>query len=69
MTVPQLPLPALQLAGPETVTPVPALQVTLEAAVWPVLPTVQVRVAADVVGAEVEHDVRVRVGVVLTVIE
>ncbi len=69
MTVPQLPFPALQLAGPETVTPVPAVHVTPDAAVCPVLPTVQVTVAAEVVGAEVEHDVRVNVGFVLTVIE
>jgi hypothetical protein len=67
--VPQLALPALQLAGPATVTPAPALHVTPVAAVCPVLPTVQVTVAAAVVGVDVEHDVSVIVGVVLTVIE
>jgi hypothetical protein len=51
------------------VTPAPAVQVTPEAAVWPVLPTVQVTVAAAVDGEEVEHAVNVSVGVVLTVIE
>ena len=52
MTAPQLAVPAAQDDGPLAEAPEAVPYTMLPAAVWPVLPRVQVIVAAEVVGDE-----------------